>query len=458
MQISFGLISSVRPAKRFMIPIVEYPSVVSSYLPAFENVFTRPQMKNFARYATGLMISPNHTVSAMNDLFYAHNDQSALNNFITDSTWSDDELDEARYRVILEGLKRRKNDCEGDGIFLMDDTLSDKTGKHMEYAGKFFDHAAGKYTHAHDILTTHLVKGRLSIPLDFRVYVKEEEFKKKYQEEELPEEIFEDKNQMAREMLKKADSKGVPFLYVVGDSWFFCRETAELASSLGKTWVFQSKSDRVVLMPQGWVHLSDWAKTIPREKFRPVKVRYKDNEQTYWCHEANLRMRSIGGERVRVVVSYDNPECEGEPNFYCSNKLDLKADKMLNVYAKRWKIDCFYRDAKQNLGMEEYEMRKIEGVRRHLAMVLMAHTFLVLGPVPESPNEEDTKLRGIDVARAEAVVETIGSRCRLAYKQVLVSFIALVLRAGRKLENDAERIASLVLSSRARLGADFAKV
>jgi hypothetical protein len=62
-----------------------------------------------------------------------------------------------------------------------------------------------------------------------------------------------------------------------------------------------------------------------------------------------------------VVVSYDNPECNGEPNFYCSNKLDMKADKMLNVYAKRWKIDSFYRDAKQNLGMEEYEMRKLHG-------------------------------------------------------------------------------------------------
>ena len=345
----------------------------------------------------------------------------------------------------------------------MDDTLSHKTGKHMEYAGKFFDRADGKYTHAHDILTTHLVKGRLSIPLDFRVYIKKEEFegkKKKREEEEEIDEIFQDKNQMAREMLKKAHSNGMPFLYVVGDSWFFCRDTAELASSLGKIWIFQSKSDRVVLMPQGWVQLSEWAKTVPKEKFiKRVKVRHKDKEQIYWCYEANLRMRSLGGERVRVIVSYDNPECNGEPNFYCSNKLDMKADKLLNVYAKRWKIDSFYRDAKQNLGMEEYEMRKIEGVRRHLAMVLIAHTFLVLGPVPESPNdEEDTKLRGVDVARGEAIVETIGSRCRVAYREVLVSFIALVLRTGRKLKNDAGRIASLVLSSRARIGVDFAKV
>ena len=63
-------------------------------------------------------------------------------------------------------------------------------------------------------------------------------------------------------------------MYVVGDSWFFSKDTVELAQSLGKIWVFQSKSDRVVLLPQGWVSLSEWAKEmIPKEKFKRVKVR-----------------------------------------------------------------------------------------------------------------------------------------------------------------------------------------
>jgi SRSO17 transposase len=438
-----------------MIPIVEYPSVVTSYLPEFETVFTKPQTKNFAKYVTGLIISPNHTISAMNDLFYGHNDQSALNNFITDSTWSDDELDAARHKIILDGLERRAKDCEGDGILALDDTLSHKTGKHMEFVGYYFDRKENKKTLAHDILTSHLIKGRLSIPLDAWVYLKEEQLEDKSE--------FKDKNRVAREFIQKAHSKGVPFLYVVGDSWFFCRETVELAQSLGKVWVFQSKSDRVVLMPQGWVSLSEWAKTIPKEKFKRVKVRYKNSDQTYCCYEANLRMRSLrDAQRVRVVVSYGNPDLEGEPNFYCSNKLDMKADKLLNVYAKRWKIDSFYRDAKQNLGMEDYEMRKIEGVRRHLAMVLIAHTLLALGPVPTTTAEtskEDTKLqRRIDVARADACLETIGSGCRVAYRDVLVSFIELVLRVGKKLENDASRIAAMALSSRAKLGVDFAKV
>jgi SRSO17 transposase len=440
-----------------MIPIVEYPSVVSSRLPSFGGVFTRPQMKNFARYVSGLMLSPNRTVSAMNDLFYAHNDQSALNNFITDSTWSDEGLDEARYKMILEGLKRRSKDCEGDGILAIDDTLSHKTGKHMEYVGYYFDRAESRQTLAHDILTTHLIKGRLSIPLDAWVYLKKEQLEDKKEE-------FKDKNQVAREFIQKAHLKNVPFLYVVGDSWFFSKDTVELAQSLGKIWVFQSKSDRVVLLPRGWVSLSAWAKEmIPKEKFKRVEVRYKDKEQTHWCYEANLKMRSLkDAQRVRVVVSYDNPELEGEPHFYCSNKLDMKADKLLNVYAKRWKIDSFYRDAKQNLGMDEYEMRKIEGVRRHLAMVLIAHTLLVLGPVKAATTRPSpsvaAKLRRIDVARADACLETIGSRCRTAYREVLVSFITFVLSMGRKLKDDAGRIASLVLSSSAKLGTDSAKV
>src|SRR3989304_8971204 len=98
-----------------MLPIVEYPSVVASYMPAFESVFTKPQRKNFARYTSGLMISPNRSVSAMNSLFYAHNDQSALNNFITDATWSDEELDDARYRYILDRLSRSKDAADGEG-------------------------------------------------------------------------------------------------------------------------------------------------------------------------------------------------------------------------------------------------------------------------------------------------------------------------------------------------------
>src|SRR5713226_3214014 len=120
--------------------IVEYPTVVSSSLPAFRNVFNnnRPRLQNFGDYLTGLILSPNRTVSYINDSFYAHKDQSALNHFLTDSNWSDEELDKARYdEYILDGLERNAADSQGEGVLGVDDTLAHKTGKHMELAGIF---------------------------------------------------------------------------------------------------------------------------------------------------------------------------------------------------------------------------------------------------------------------------------------------------------------------------------
>src|SRR5487761_1797664 len=69
-----------------LIPIVEYPSIVTSSIPWFEDVFTDPQLKNFKTYVSGLILSPIHTISYMNSIFYAHSDQSALNNFMTRDT------------------------------------------------------------------------------------------------------------------------------------------------------------------------------------------------------------------------------------------------------------------------------------------------------------------------------------------------------------------------------------
>lgn len=420
-------------------PIVEFPTVVRSSLPFFEDVFTKPQMRNFATYLTGLIVSPNHTISYMNNLFYGHRDQSALNNFITDSTWSDEKFDRSRYRLILNGLSRSKK-AYGEGLLLLDDTLSHKTGKHMEYAGKFFDHSEGKYMLAHDILTTHLVKGKLSIPLDLEVYRKFDQLKEKQE--------FKTKNVMVRELIAKACLMGIPFSCVIGDSWFFNKENTQEIESFGKDWVFGCKSNRLVLMPNGWMNLSEWAKGIPKEKFVPVEVRYKTEKRTFWCCAKTVIMRNQG--RVRVVVSYDNPELNGEPEFLCANRLDWNEFKVMKVYAKRWRIDSFYKDAKQNLGLEEYEMRKIKGVKRHLAMVFIADTLLEFSSAVE-PRV------GIQVAKGATCLDTIGLRCRIVCTELLTSFIQFVLKVAEKIP-DPRQIVSMTMLSRTGLRTEFAKV
>lgn len=88
-------------------------------------------------------------------------------------------------------------------------------------------------------------------------------------------------------------------------------------------------------------------------------------------------------------------------------------------------------------------------------MVLIAHTFLVLGPVP-SASKDGSRLNSIGVKRIKAIAETIGYMHRLSYREALLSFIIAVLKMRRLM--DAEKIVSLFLPSRAKAGRNFAKV
>ena len=91
-----------------MLPIAVYPSVVDEFLPKVKQDFSKPQLKQFARYLTGLIVCDNKTVSAINDSFVGHNDQSALNNWLTDSDWSDEKLDKARKQLIKEEQRQKR--------------------------------------------------------------------------------------------------------------------------------------------------------------------------------------------------------------------------------------------------------------------------------------------------------------------------------------------------------------
>jgi hypothetical protein len=61
-----------------MLPIAVYPSVVEEFMPKVRKGFSKPPLKQFARYLTGLIVCNNKTVTGINNSSVGHNDQSAL--------------------------------------------------------------------------------------------------------------------------------------------------------------------------------------------------------------------------------------------------------------------------------------------------------------------------------------------------------------------------------------------
>jgi SRSO17 transposase len=180
-----------------MLPITEYPSFLQEmkgYLePAFSN---RRQLDNAMRYLTGLMVLPERkNVSMISRSFVDYKNQSSVNNFITDSTWSDKEFHEMSIQVVKDAVQKQKIT---HGKLVIDDTLSEKSGKHIEGVGWFRDISQGKNVLAHNIVSTHYFAGTFHVPLDFEIYVKEKDCQDK--------EKFRTKIEIAKELLKKAVS------------------------------------------------------------------------------------------------------------------------------------------------------------------------------------------------------------------------------------------------------------
>jgi SRSO17 transposase len=409
-----------------MLLIVSYPSVVSFGMSIFEKVFSKPQLRHFGEYVTGLMVCPNRTVQGINDILFARCDQSALNHFLTDSPWSEEELDLKRHEFVRDRLGELRL---GGGTLIIDDTISHHTGKHMEGAGWHYDASEGKAVWGHQLVTSHYVMRWLSLPLNFRIYLKEGQAG----------ESFKTKLEFARELVRQAVTRGIPFSRVVFDTWYFSVEFVDFLERLGKDWVTRCKSNRIVISGRRRP-ISEWARGLPKKDFKRVVLEHRDgSKEVYYACSRTVRFEGFE-KRSRVVVSYPEEKFEKreDPYFYCTNRLDWELKRIMRAYAKRSEVEAFYKDAKQNLGMEEYELRKIGGIKRHLQMILTAHTLLSLGPADRA------------AGKAMVYLETIGAACRRVFAEILRSFIQAVLEIGKQVK-DPGRILRALSSSRKQL-------
>ena len=77
---------------------------------------------------------------------------------------------------------------------------------------------------------------------------------------------------------------------------------------------------------------------------------------------------------VKLVVSRE----EDGFHFYVTSRVDWTERQVVEAYRVRQTIDVFYRDVKQNLGLEEYQVRKGRGAITHWHLVFTAYTLLAL--------------------------------------------------------------------------------
>ena len=334
--------------------------VLTGLLEEFRPCFSKPQFRNFSTYTLGLIACEGKkNIDTINRCFLNAKDQSSLNRFLTQSPWNLQKLEEKRL-----SMSRCLPVEEGStGYLLVDDTINRKTGKHMEEAGYHFDSAQGKAVWGHDIVTTHYVNGETEYPVRLSLYVK----KKTCQKEQR---VFKTKIQLAIGQIEAFMPPAGTNVVVAFDSWFFCRQIVEAVAAKGWDWVTQAESNRLVCLNGEEANVTALASGLLEKQFKTVKVK---GEEFSLCG-FEVWMSKVGS--VKLVVAKEKEE-DGF-HFYVSNRLDWSAKQVLLAYKVRQSIDVFYRDAKQNLGLEAYQMRRGRGAIIHWHLAFNAYTLLAL--------------------------------------------------------------------------------
>jgi len=419
------------------LPIVKLPPIVEDHSVKFAHLFKNSnQYEHFKNYLTGLIILENKSLANISRCIIASADKTNLSRFFSEADWAEMELNIERIGYMLEQTEKQRLSAKRS-VLVIDDTLCEHVGSLFEHIARHYNHGDGRYPLAHNIVTSHYVSGAVRFPLDWRLYRRYDEFtqwevyvEKHFPGVEIPKtskarnqfkkqveptllsdpqfkalhDQFQTKITLAIQLVQAAGVQQVPFETVLFDGWYLAPDLLAVLAQLNKNWISLLKLNRniqtqnlIIRDEQGQaiafdkpkIKVEDLIPLIPKSAFKPVQV----GEQTYYCFTKNVRIASLG--KVRLVISFDNPDLKGTCAVLITNQLSWGTKKIIQTYLLRWPIETFYQDAKQNLGLNEYRMRQSHAIQKHWSLVFVAYSFLHLHTLPASSRKSPVPIKSI---------------------------------------------------------------
>ena len=274
-----------------------------------------------------------------------------------------------------------------DGVLVVDETGFLKKGNKSAGVQRQYSGTAGRVENCQIgvFLAYASAKGRTLLDRELylpQVWAGDAERRR---EAGVPEDAgFQTKPRLAQRMLERALESGVPFGWVAGDEvygndrnlrlWLEREGIAHVLAikSNEKLWAWtdkgpgQVRADRLASQVEevGWIRCSagDGAKGPRVYDWALVEIRpLREPGKGYWL----LARRSVA-----------KPE---ELAYYvCYGPAGTTLEELSRVAGTRWAIEECFEEAKGQVGLDQYEVRRWDGWYRHITLAMLAHAYLAV--------------------------------------------------------------------------------
>ena len=319
--------------------------------------FSTRQKHHAKTYVTGLVAASNKTVDGISTHVLPAKSERALNKFLTEYDWDEDQLNKERLELLQQTDDTR---WSSEGVVIIDDTFTHKTGEKIPNVGKFYDHTVPGYIWGQNLIYALYADEKTTYPLGFRLY--EKDAKRRVE--------------LAIDLVDDLIEIGVPADTYLFDISYCSEEFVTHLEGYGKEWVSAVKSDARVTYGGERIRVDALAKrvdTVPRTI----------GGDTYHIWTQKREVGRLGEVKLLITkkesTEQDDEDDEPSVKYIVSNKIDASASHLIELYAMRWRIETFFRDTKQDLGFGDCELRHAAGASRHWHLLMLAYSLLKLG-------------------------------------------------------------------------------
>ncbi len=330
----------------------------------------------------------------------------AMQRFVSDAPWDDEKI-MAKYRnIVNEDLGHP------DGAIVFDESGFIKKGGDSIGVSRQYCGAAGKVENCQVGVFAAYTSPYGYALVDKRLFIPEKWFEPEYEDRhkkcKLPDGIgFKTKPQLAVDMLEEiAEQKTLPFRYVLADSVYGnSPEFINAADSLiDVTYMVQVPESTLCWLKQPVTIKKTYTykgkkrtkKVLADESGKPVPFksiaaslndffwyRRKVSEGTKGAIEYEFTKRRVvlakDGLPDKTVWLLIRRTIEETPqySFFISNApSSVRLKTLVWLSGLRWSIEQCFEEAKTELGMDHYEVRKFPGWHHHILTCMLAHFFL----------------------------------------------------------------------------------
>ena len=401
---------------------------------------TRNVIEQSKKYLFGLIQSEKRNMERMAEVVPDSDDQ-VYQHFMSESPWS--------HRAVLDQVAYDVDQAIGDSedcFMIVDESAITKKGKKSVGVARQWNGRMGKVDNCQVVVFTALGCGDEATLIDERLYLPKEwvDDPKRCENARIPDEerVFRSKAQLAIEMVRHGRSKGLRHRWVSIDGGY--GKEPWLLRALdrdGETWVADVHRDQLIYLedprpivpercnPRGKspsrrvaqttaVRVDQWAAAQPETDWKRVALR-ESTKGTVVVEVLHRRVWLWDGEEPDAhcwhLIVRREIASPWEIKYSLSNAPEATTTERLAFQqGQRYWVEHAFRNAKSEVGMEDYQLRLWQGFHHHMAMVILAMLFMF--EVRREHKEDLSLLSYHDVVE---VLRVILPRANVTYDDIL---------------------------------------